>query len=77
MNAGAGDQAMTIKGNIDEHHMRFCPVCGAERDERRPCSCGNERTWAQHLNACIARMESRGIVNAILAGVAGAQGGAA
>jgi hypothetical protein len=64
---------MTIKGRIDRRHTAFCPVCGQERDETRPCVCGNERTWAQHLNACIARMDATGITNAILAGVAGAQ----
>lgn len=52
---------MTITGRIDPRHAAFCPVCGRPRDENRACECGNERTWAQYLNACIARMAAKGM----------------
>lgn len=71
---------MTIKCKIDPRHMavagNFCPKCGARRDEFHPCvECGEDRTWQQAHHAAIAKEFAVDAVNALLAGVAGAQRG--
>lgn len=73
---------MTITFRPDPVHAAgfagACPKCGHPWDGLRPCQeCGNEMTWPVYLNKCLTRGDAVGTVNALLAGVAGAQGGEA